>query len=110
MFKHFQKGFAVAATVAALTAAPAWAEDLSFMLQNSTGVNVTAFYVSHTGTNDWEENLIENGYLASGYEVQVVIADGRSTCEYDILAEFADGDEVDDYGVNLCDLGTYTLE
>ncbi|MQX38299.1 hypothetical protein [Roseospira navarrensis] len=104
------RGIAVAATVAAFSAGPAWAQDLSFMVRNATGVTIDGFYVSHTDTDDWEENLLENAYLASGYEVEVVIADGRRTCMYDILTTFADGDEVDDYGVDLCDLGVYTLE
>jgi hypothetical protein len=100
---------ALAVSLAAFAAAPAWAQDLSFMLRNSTGVDIVGFYVSHTGTDSWEENLLRGAYLASGYEVEVVIADGRSACEYDVLTEFADGDEVDDYGVDLCSVGVYTL-
>lgn len=101
---------AIALSVAAFAVAPAWAQDLSFMLQNTTGVDITGFYVSHTGTDSWEENLLSGAYLPSGHEIEVVIADGRSVCEYDVLTEFADGDEVDDYDVNLCDLAVYTLE
>jgi hypothetical protein len=93
-----------------LAAGPALAEDLQFNLVNKTGVAVTAFHLSHSGTDDWEENLIEGGYLDSGYEIPVNVTDGRTTCEYDIRAEFKDGDVVEDYEVDLCELGTYTLE
>lgn len=109
MLQRFGTGCLVAASLAVFATAPAWAEDLYFMLRNDTGVDLTAFHVSHTGTDQWEENLIAGGYLASGYEIEVVIADGRTVCEYDILSVFADGDEVDDYNVDLCSLGVYTL-
>lgn len=104
------KTLAVAAGLAAFAAAPALAEDLDFMLTNNTGVAMDAFHVSHTGTNSWEENLLAGGILDDGYEISVLIADGRTTCMYDIRAEFTDGDVVEDYGVDLCDLGGYTFE
>jgi hypothetical protein len=33
--------------------------------------------------------------------------DGRKTCIYDIRGDFADGDKVEDYKVNICTVGTY---
>jgi len=100
---------ALVAAVAIVCSAPAMAQDLYFMLSNSTGVPVTAFHVSHTGTNYWEEDLLGGSYLPHGYEVEVVIADGRRTCMYDIRSEFADGDVVEDFGVDLCELASYDL-
>ncbi len=103
--------------VAALTTAMilgsasfALAEDLEFMLTNLTSANVEEFYVSHVGTDDWEENLIEGAYLPSGNEVSVNIMDGRLTCAYDIQIVFDDGDVIEDYDLNLCDLGGYTVQ
>ncbi len=101
----------LAAALAALLAfAPlASADDLNFMLSNETSSELTGFYVSHSGTDQWEENLLDDAYLAPGYEIGVVIADGRSTCVYDISGEFADGSEVEDYELDLCELGEYTF-
>ena len=86
------------------------AQDLNFKLINRTDDAVVGFYVSHTGTSEWEENLIPEGsYLAGGYEVDVIIADGLATCDYDILVEFDNGEELEDYNLDLCELGSYTV-
>lgn len=110
MVKSFAATCAVVGALGVFASAPAWAEDLYFTLRNSTGVAIDGLYVSHTGTSSWEENLLAGSYLDSGYEIEVEIADGRTVCEYDILTTFVDGDEVDDYNVDLCSLGVYTLQ
>jgi len=86
------------------------AEDLVFTLTNQSGYDVVGFYVSQAGSNEWEENLMEGGYLADGYEINVLIADGLTVCTYDIMVEFEDGDSIEDYGVDVCELGGYTIE
>ena len=98
--------------VSALLAASAvQAQDLNFTLFNNSEVAMTGFYVSDTGTDLWGENLIpENSVLLSGYEVEVVIADGRNTCEYDILIELQTGELLEDYDIDLCELQSYTIE
>ncbi|MFA5122228.1 hypothetical protein [Zavarzinia sp.] len=92
-----------------VSAAPALAEDLTFKLLNSTSVAVTEFYLSPTNVNDWEENLLGDDTLSAGTSTSVTVADGRKTCTYDIKSVFKDGDVVEDRGVNLCELGSYTL-
>ena len=88
----------------------ALAEDLEFTLINSSDASVTAFHVSHAGTSSWEENLIAGGFLPVGNELGIVIADGRTTCIYDLRAEFSDGQTLEDYGLDLCELGSYTFK
>lgn len=91
-----------------LAAAPvAQAEDLYFTLYNSTGVTLMELYISPSNVSSWEEDILGFDVLGSGQSVQVTIADGRSDCIYDILGVFADGDQVDDYGIDLCNLGSY---
>ncbi|WP_243403597.1 hypothetical protein [Shimia abyssi] len=53
--------------------------------------------------------MISGGYLAPGYEITVVIADGLTTCVYDILGEFSDDTRLEDYGLDLCEMGSYTF-
>ncbi len=84
-------------------------EDLDFVLVNTSGSDVTAFHVSHADTDQWEENLIAGGVMPDGNEVTVTIADGQTICTYDIMVKFADGSSLEDYGVDLCDLGEYTV-
>jgi hypothetical protein len=45
--------------------------------------------------------------LRPGQSVQVTINDGRGVCIYDIRGDFADGDKVEDYKVNVCTINTY---
>ena len=105
------KTFLTAASAAALLAfqAPAYAEDLEFLLVNDSSADLVEFNVSPASSNNWEGNLMEGGYLAPGYEIDVLIADGATTCVYDIRGSFADGSEAEDYGLDLCDLGEYTF-
>lgn len=83
------------------------AEDLEFLLVNDSSADVTGFFVSPKSSGNWENNLLHNGYLAPGYEIGVLIGDGLSTCIYDIRGEFSDGTTVEDFGLDLCDLGEY---
>ncbi|WP_294228112.1 hypothetical protein [uncultured Shimia sp.] len=92
-----------------LAATPVFAEDLQFLLVNESSAAVTAFHVSTSSSENWEENLIDGGYLDSGYEINVRIADGQTTCVYDVLAEFADGATLEDYNLDLCEMGNYTF-
>ncbi len=88
---------------------PASAEDLDFLLYNDSSVALTEFNLSPASSNNWGESLLEGDYLAPGYEIDVLIADGLSTCVYDIRGGFSDGSEAVDYNQNLCDLGEYTF-
>lgn len=99
----------LASAVFAASSIAAAAEDLEFLLVNESSADVTEFHVSIAETNQWEENLIEGGYLAPGYELGVIIADGEETCIYDLRAVFSDGAVVEDYGLDLCEMGSYTF-
>lgn len=94
---------------AIMSATAASAEDLQFLLVNESSAAVTAFHVSTSSSDSWEENLIAGGYLDSGYEINVLIADGQTTCVYDVLAEFSDGATLEDYNLDLCEMGSYTF-
>lgn len=104
------RNFAAAVIIASVAATPALAEDLEFLLINESSGSLTEFYVSPASTGSWESNLLRGGYLDASYEVDVLIADGLSTCIYDILAVFSDGERLEDYDLDLCELGSYTFE
>ena len=105
----------IALRAAALTAAawafaaPAFAQDMLFTLNNRTGYVLVEFYASPVTSSDWDEDILGADVLGTGESVDVLIADGRANCEYDFLMVFDDGDEVTDQ-VNICELGSYTLE
>ncbi len=104
-------GKAVAAACAATFAfAPiAQAQDLVFELWNDSSETLTEFYVSPSDSNSWGADLLGADVVYPGEGGDVVITDGLTTCSYDILGVFADGLELEDYGINLCDLGEYTF-
>lgn len=92
-----------------LMATSAVAEDLEFLIINETSADLVEFNVSPASSNSWEGDLLEGGYLASDYEADVLIADGLSTCVYDIRGVFSDGGTVEDFGLDLCELGEYAF-
>ncbi len=101
---------AVAAlTATVLMATSAFAEDLEFLIVNETSADLVGFNVSPASSDSWEENLLSGGYLAPDYEIGVLIADGLTTCVYDIRGSFSDGETVEDYGLDLCELGEYVF-
>lgn len=104
--KHILAG---AALVALIAGSAALAEDLEFFLINDSSADLIGFNVSPASSDRWEDNLLEGGYLAPGYEISVLIGDGLSTCVYDIRGQFSDGAEFEDYGLDLCDMGSYTF-
>ncbi|KLN58879.1 hypothetical protein WH96_20640 [Kiloniella spongiae] len=100
----------MAFTFSLLWATNSVAEDLEFLLVNESNSPVVAFYVSPSNSGVWESDLMEGGFLAPNYEIDVLIGDGLATCVYDIRADFKDGETVEDYGLDLCELGSYTFE
>lgn len=91
---------------------PALADNLDRKLEviNQTGFTIVAFYGSHTDAGTWEENIFGGEVLASGQSVVVNFDDGTGYCVFDIRAEFDDGDVLEEYGVNVCELETFTYE
>lgn len=90
-------------------AAPALAQDMTFTLSNASGVTLVEFYASPIATDDWEEDILGDQVLESGQTGEVLIADGRANCDYDFLMIFEDGEELEDT-VDICELGSYTIE
>lgn len=104
-----RKIFAAPILVASLLASSVSAEDLQFLLVNETSSDLVEFNVSSASSDEWEENLLSGGYLAPDYEIDVLIADGLVTCVYDIRGVFDDGSSVEDYDLDLCELGEYAF-
>jgi opacity protein-like surface antigen len=95
------KLFIAAAAAAFLLATPALAEDLHITV-------MTELYVSHVGTNSWEENILPES-AEPGASQPVDIEDGRSTCNYDIKAVFSDGGTAEFRNQNLCETSTFSV-
>lgn len=89
--------------------APVLAEDLLFQFNNDTSRAVAELYLSPSNTGAWEEDILGMDMLPSGQNVNVNVMDGRDVCSYDIQVVMEDGAVMEDYGIDLCDLGEYTV-
>ncbi|MGP1375430.1 MAG: hypothetical protein ACTS3T_21565 [Almyronema sp.] len=85
----------------------AHAENFYFTLENRTSRTLIEFYLSPLASADWEENILFSAVpQGTGGRIEV---EELQTCQYKILAVFADDILIEDYNVNLCNLNTYTL-
>lgn len=107
MLALFRRSFTGALLTLAL-ALPASALDRRVHIVNNTGYTMVQFYGSNQGTDDWEEDILGTDVLPSGYSVVIDFDDGTGYCIFDFKAVFEDGDEVVDFGNNVCELSTFT--
>lgn len=102
----------VGITALALVALPAAAsaQDRVVEIVNETGVTMMEFYASNVDRSDWEEDILGMDVLDSGYSVDIDIDDGSGQCLFDFRAVFADGEEVVDEAVNVCEVAVFTYD
>lgn len=74
---------------------------------NVTGVTMTHFWASNSGEDDWQEDILGEDVLRNGASVRINIDDGTGACIYDFKARFADGDELERYRINVCQVSEY---
>ncbi len=99
----------LAAIGLAATPAASFAEDLTFVLTNASSYPIKSFFSSPADVDNWEEYVFGENYLPSGNQVNVTIGDGREQCIYDLKFVLEDDSEFIESGVDLCELGEYTL-
>jgi hypothetical protein len=97
--------FAVALISSVSSAA---ALDRRVRIVNNTRYTIVRFYGSHRDAGTWQEDILGNDVLPSGSSVVINFDDGTGYCIFDFRAEFEDGDVVEKYGINICEIGTFT--
>jgi len=75
---------------------------------NNTGYTIVRFYGSHQDATTWQEDILGNDVLPSGSSVTINFDDGTGYCMFDFRAEFEDGDVLEKYGINICEIGSFT--
>ena len=93
---------------AAATITAASAADRHVDIINKTGLAITEFYASNTGTDDWEEDILGLDVLENGETVNVNIDDGTGKCRFDFKAVFQNGQELVRKNINVCEVGSFT--
>jgi len=99
----------LAATLFHGVAAQAQQYDRRVTIVNAATVTMTYFYASNVDRTTWEEDIFGNSVLPAGYSVVVNVDDGSGYCMFDFRAVFADGSEAIQYGVNVCEVSTFTF-
>ena len=82
--------------------------DRRVQINNVSSYDIVEFYASNTGTQDWQEDILGENILPSGSSAMVNIDDGTGYCIYDFKVIFEDGDELERFGNNVCELDTFT--
>ena len=80
----------------------------SFTLTNETSVDILEFYASPQAAAGWETNILGNNIIRGNGDWTTVTLTSRRGCFYDFLAVFADGDKLEKYGVDVCELEAHT--
>ena len=86
----------------------AHAADRRVEIVNNTGMTLTHFYASNSGTASWEEDILGRDTLADGDTVQININDGTGACKFDFKAVFDNGQSLEKANINVCEISTYT--
>jgi len=101
--------FAAAACAVAMSAAPALAQDLVFMLDNQSSEAVHEFYVSAVASESWEEDILGPDVLPSGESARITITGADGMCDFDLRIVYEGGSVVEEREIDLCETGSYTV-
>lgn len=99
---------AVIAIVAAGTAT-ASVQDRNVRVHNDTGVTLTHLYSTNSGQADWGGDILGSDVIGAGESVVVDFDDGSGACLFDVRARFADGDVLEEYQINVCQVSDLTF-
>jgi hypothetical protein len=92
-----------------LAADTAGAQDRRVRIINASNVTVHSFQASNTSRKSWEEDILGSSVLAPGQSVMVNINDGTGACMFDFKAVLANGRKVESYGMNVCQISSWTV-
>jgi hypothetical protein len=105
---HLSKLPLAGALALGLAGTAASAQDIAYLLINNTSATLIEFYTAPVDVDNWENDLLANFDLEPGSNATVMIVDGRTQCEYDLLFVFEDESEYTDT-VDICQLASYEL-
>jgi hypothetical protein len=103
-------GLVFAAIVfASLIPDAASAQDRRVRIINASNVTVNSFHASNNKRRSWEEDILGSSVLAPGQSIMVNINDGTGACMFDFKAVLANGRNVESYGMNVCQISSWTV-
>jgi hypothetical protein len=100
----------IALIIAQMVATSSLAADRKVTIVNNSGYSIVQFQGSNVGTDSWEEDILGQDILAHGQSVSINFDDGTGHCKFDFLVTFEDGDEMKEEDIDVCSIGTFTIE
>ncbi len=107
MVAFFQRAIVATLLIFAF-AASASALDRRVTIINNTGYTMVQFYGSYRDTDSWQEDILGSDVMPAGTSWNVNFNDGTGYCIFDFKAVFSNGEELTDFGINVCEVGRFT--
>jgi hypothetical protein len=82
--------------------------DRRVRINNNTSYDIYEFYASHRDASSWQEDILGRDILRSGSSVVINIDDGTGYCVFDFRAVFEDGEVLEKFGNNVCEMSEFT--
>ena len=96
---------AVALLATGITSATAL--DRRVRINNYPSYDIIEFYASHRDATSWQEDILGRDILPAGSSVMINIDDGTGYCVFDFRAVFEDGEVLEKFGNNVCELAEF---
>ncbi|MBW7921334.1 MAG: hypothetical protein H3C51_04455 [Rubellimicrobium sp.] len=84
--------------------------DRHVIVTNNTGRVIWAIHGSRSDTNSWEEDILGDNVLPDGDSANINFDDGTGACQFDVKVVFPEGDSIEEYNIDVCSVGTLTVE
>lgn len=82
-------------------------DDLVFKLINNTSKTIVDFRVDPSSQQTWGDSILSES-IPPRAEVDVIIADNREDCTYDMYTKWSDDTEDMQLNIDMCKLGSWT--
>ena len=87
---------------------PAFALNRWVEIINYTDYTLVEFHATNEGNSLWGRDWLGWEVIPPGHSIHRNIDDGSGYCLYDFKAVFEDGEELMDYGINVCEILDFT--
>ena len=102
--------FAAAVTMIAAQSASAQEAKQDFTLSNRTGYELKEVYVAPSASDDWENDVLGTGTLATGASVDIKFHRAAKTCKWDLKVVYTvDSSNAVWKNIDLCSVDKITI-
>ena len=89
--------------------ATSFAGDQDFKLNNKTGVEINALYVSPADQNEWGEDILGQDTLAAGASVEIEFSPKEEAAKWDLRVEDKKGNSIEWTDLDLTEISEVIL-